>query len=91
MSDEEAVVGGEEGRGDGGGTEEKLVPVGEAIRYRKRAQAAEKELSELKEAHEKQGKELAGLKEKAEGGLKDTPSPLCVNRYIGNTLYRRHG
>ena len=30
------------------GGEDRLVPVGEAIKYRKRAQAAEKELSELK-------------------------------------------
>jgi len=72
MSDEETVVSGEES----GGVEEKLVPVVEAIRYRRRAQAAEKELAELKEVHEKQGRELAGLREKMEGGLKDTPSPL---------------
>jgi len=80
MSDEEAVVSEEESRLEAGGTgegqAEKLVPVVEAIRYRRRAQAAEKELAELKEVHEKQGKELAGLREKMEGGLKDTPSPL---------------
>lgn len=75
MSDEEAVVSEEEGRQDVRGTDEKLVPVVEAIRYRRRARAAEKELAELKEVHEKQGKELAELKGKAEGGQKDTPSP----------------
>ncbi|MBC8391448.1 MAG: hypothetical protein H8E17_02630 [Deltaproteobacteria bacterium] len=48
---------------------EKLVPVGEAIRYRKRAQAAEKELSELKQSHEKQGEELAALKESEATGV----------------------
>ena len=47
------------------------MPVGEAIRYRKRAQAAEKELLELKELHEKQGEELVVLKEQAET-LEDT-------------------
>jgi hypothetical protein len=45
---------------------EKLVPVSEAIRYRRRAQAAEKELGELKESYEKQEQELAALKEQAE-------------------------
>lgn len=45
---------------------EKLVPVGEAIRYRKRAQAAEKELSELKQTHEQQADELSVLKEKVQ-------------------------
>jgi len=44
----------------------KHVPVSEAIRYRKRAQAAEKELDELKQAHEKQAEELAGMKDEVE-------------------------
>ena len=51
-----AVINEEESRQDAGGTNEgqaeKVVPVSEAIRYRKRAQAAEKELSELKERAE---------------------------------------
>ena len=56
----------------GHGTQvEKLIPVSEAIRYRKRAQAAEKELLELKELHEKQGEELAVLKGQT-GRLEDT-------------------
>ena len=46
--------------------EEKLVPVSESIRYRKRAQAAEKELSELKESHDEQNVQLAQLKEQVE-------------------------
>lgn len=67
MSDEETRVSAEESRAEAGGTgEEKRVPVVEAIRYRKRAQAAEKELSELKELHDEQGKELEQLKEQAE-------------------------
>ena len=48
------------------GGPEKQVPVGEAIRYRKRAQAAEKELAELKTRHETQGRELAQLKDTVE-------------------------
>jgi hypothetical protein len=61
---------------EGSGTE-KMASVVEAMQYRLRAQAAEKELAELKEQYEKQGKELAEVREKAEGGEKDTPSPLC--------------
>lgn len=45
---------------------EKRVPVSEAIRYRKRAQAAEKELNEVKESHEKQTDELTALKEQVQ-------------------------
>jgi len=64
-----------ESRLEAGGTnEEKLVPVSEAIRYRKRAQAAEKELGELKESFEKQGEELATLNEQTESSK--TPSSL---------------
>ena len=59
---------------------EKLVPVSEAIRYRKRAQAAEKELGELKELHEKQGEEFEQLKQEVEllktPSGPSTPSPL---------------
>lgn len=62
VSSEPAVREGEEA-----GDVEKLVPVSEAIRYRKRAQAAEKELGELKASYEKQERELAALKEQAEG------------------------
>ncbi len=50
---------------------EKLVPVSEAIRYRKRAQAAEKELAELKEKH---AEEVADLKAQIESVT--TPSLL---------------
>ena len=50
---------------------EKRVPVSEAIRYRKRAQAAEKELLELKERHDKQSEELAALKEIRAGNVSD--------------------
>ncbi len=63
---------------EGSGTE-KMASVVEAIRYRRRAQAAEKELTALKEQYEKQGKELAEVREKAEGGEKKgehTGSPL---------------
>ena len=48
---------------DESGSEEKLVPVGEAIRYRKRAQNAEKEVSVLSEQLkkiEKKNEQLAG-------------------------------
>jgi hypothetical protein len=48
---------------DESGSEEKLVPVGEAIRYRKRAQNAEKEVSVLSEQlkkTEKKNEQLAG-------------------------------
>ncbi len=48
------------------GVSEKLVPVSEAIRYRKRAQAAEKELGELKERLEQQGGEAEQLKQTIE-------------------------
>lgn len=76
MSDEDTMVSTDENRPEAGGTgegqNERLVPVGEAIRYRKRAQAAEKELSELKELHDAQGKELEQLKEQL--GKFNTPS-----------------
>jgi len=59
---------------------EKLVPVSEAIRYRKRAQAAEKELSELKELHEKQKEELKAMNNSMErqrhDKTTDTGSPI---------------
>jgi hypothetical protein len=45
---------------------EKLVPVSEAIRYRKRAQAAEKELGELKERLEQQQAEFEEMKQEVE-------------------------
>ena len=45
---------------------EKQVPVGEAIRYRKRAQAAEKQLAQLRQEHEQQGEQFAALKEEVE-------------------------
>lgn len=45
---------------------EKRVPVSEAIRYRKRAQAAEKELDELKERLEQQGGQVEQLKQEIE-------------------------
>lgn len=55
--------------GDTDGGEEKLVPVREAIRYRKRAQSAEQEavdlgeqVRELKTANEKMAGELSGMK-----------------------------
>lgn len=56
------------------GVSEKLVPVSEAIRYRKRAQAAEKELDELKERLEQQGGQVEQLKQEVET-LK-TPAPV---------------
>jgi hypothetical protein len=78
MSEEATVVSGEEDRGDGGGTGEgqadKPVPTGEVIGYRVRAQAAEKELSELKELYEKQGQELAELKGQIESSGDLTPA-----------------
>jgi len=58
----------EQSRQDAGGTEEakgKFVSMAEAMQYRKRALAAERE--------------LAALKEKIEGGLKETPSPAHQN------------
>ncbi len=69
-SEQSAVTSDEESRQDTGGTgdsqSEKLVPVSESIRYRKRAQAAEKELSELKESHNEQNEQMAALKEQVE-------------------------
>ena len=73
---------------------EKLVPVSEAIRYRKRAQAAEKELSELKELHEKQGEELAALNSSMERKRHDKtadtadPIPSLALRAAGNDATR---
>ena len=66
---------------------EKLVPVGEAIRYRKRAQAAEKELEELKVSHQKQDDELTSLKEQLEavqdGRVSDRPGESGTVRTQG--------
>lgn len=73
VSNEPAVCEGEEA-----GTVEKLVPVSEAIRYRRRAQAAEKELGELKASYDKQERELAALKEQAPaaaGPAANIPAP----------------
>lgn len=95
MSDEDTMVSTEESRPEAGGTgerqNERLVPVGEAIRYRKRAQAAEQELSELKELHDTQAKELEQLKEQVEAeaavnaasmtqGVKETRTGGARNR-----------
>ena len=64
--------------------EEKLVPVSEAIRYRKRAQAAEKELSELKESHNEQSEQLAQLKEQVEGLQDAVKQSLAAAAENGN-------
>ena len=47
----------------------------EAMRYRRQAQAAEKELAALREAHQRQAEELARLKEEAEGKAAAAPEP----------------
>lgn len=95
MSDEDTMVSMDENRPEAGGTgevqNERLVPVSEAIRYRKRAQAAEKELSELKELHDTQARELEQLKEQVEAeaaanaasmtqGVKETRTGGARNR-----------
>lgn len=51
---------------DNGNENEKLVPVTEAIRYRKRAQQAEKQLAEVQEQLSFQREQAAGLGEQLE-------------------------
>ena len=81
-NEQSTVTSDEEGRLEAGGTGEgqgeKLIPVSEAIRYRKRAQGAEKELLELKEMHEKQSEELAALKGNAEESENTAKQNLTV-------------
>ncbi|MBL7215207.1 MAG: hypothetical protein ISS71_05970 [Phycisphaerae bacterium] len=105
MSEESAVTGEslavideDQSLPDVSGTEkeqnEKRVPVGEAIRYRKRAQAAEKELSELKESHENQDAELAQLKEQVQGlenTVKQTVTPEHDNHKTQGVKETRTG
>ncbi len=63
MSDQELVISEEKSRLEAGGTDEKTVPVAEAIRYRKRAQQAEKQLAEAQEELSQQRQHVEGLSE----------------------------
>lgn len=70
--------------GDGDGGDEKLVPVREAIRYRKRAQSAEQEavdlgeqVRELKAVNEKMAVELSGMKLDHELARKLVSAGVC--------------
>ena len=64
MDGQEATASAEESRLEAGGTElDKTVPVAEAIRYRKRAQSAEKALAEAQEALLQQRQAAEGLGE----------------------------
>ena len=70
--------------GDADGGEEKLVPVREAIRYRKRAQSAEQEavdlgeqVRELKAVNEKLDGELSGMKLDHELAKKLVSAGVC--------------
>ena len=58
--------------------DEKLVPVGEAIRYRKRAQGAEKEASDLAE----EAKQLRELNEELTGELE----AMCTDHELMRAL-----
>jgi hypothetical protein len=60
----EDLVEQEEMTGDEKVQEEKLVPVAESIRYRKRAQAAETKLEEMTRAYEEQGRQMEQFAER---------------------------